>query len=208
MGRRSFFLYSGGQVQEIPCDVGDYVFSDMNTDQRSKIAAVPNAQWNEIWWFYPSGGATECDRYVAYDYVENIWMTGELDRTSGVDRGVFREPMWISSGGELYEHEIGYTYGSATPYAETGPISIGAGDNVMRVTSLIPDEKTQGDVQAKFKTRFYPNASETEHGPFTMSNPTDVRFTGRQVRMRVEGNANADWRVGVMRIDARAGGKR
>ena len=208
MGRRSFFLYSGGQVQEIPCDVGDYVFSDMNTDQRSKIAAVPNAQWNEIWWFYPSGGATECDRYVAYDYVENIWMTGELDRTSGVDRGVFREPMWIQSDGELYEHEIGYTYGSATPYAETGPISIGAGDNVMRVTSLIPDEKTQGDVSAKFKTRFYPNAAETEHGPFTMSNPTDVRFTGRQVRMRVEGNANADWRVGVMRIDARAGGKR
>lgn len=208
MGRRSFFLYSGGQVQEIPCDVGDYVFSDMNTDQRSKIAAVPNSQWNEIWWFYPSSGSTECDRYVAYDYVENIWMTGELDRTAGVDRGVFREPMWISSGGELYEHEIGYTYGSATPYAETGPISIGAGDNVMRVTSLIPDEKTQGDVSAKFKTRFYPNAAETEHGPFSMSNPTDVRFTGRQVRMRVEGNTNSDWRVGIMRIDARAGGKR
>ena len=208
MGRRSFFLYSGGSVQEIPCEVGDYVFSDMNTDQRSKIAAVPNAQWNEIWWFYPSSGSTECDRYVAYDYVENIWSIGELDRTSGVDRGVFRDPFWVDADGELYEHEIGYNYGSATPYAETGPISIGAGDNVMRVTSLIPDEKTQGDVSAKFKTRFYPNAAETEHGPFTMSNPTDVRFTGRQIRMRVEGNANADWRVGVMRIDARAGGKR
>ena len=60
----------------------------------------------------------------------------------------------------------------------------------------------------KFKTRFYPNASETEHGPFTMSNPTDVRFTGRQVRMRVEGARSADWRVGIMRIDAKAGGKR
>ena len=208
MGRRSFFLYSGGSVQEIPCEVGDYVFSDMNTDQRSKIVAVPNSQWNEIWWFYPSSGSTECDRYVAYDYVENIWSIGELDRTSGVDRGVFRDPLWVDADGELYEHEIGYNYGSSTPFAETGPISIGAGDRTMRVTSLIPDEKTQGDVTAKFKTRFYPNAAESEHGPFTMSNPTDVRFTGRQIRMRVEGSAADDWRVGVMRIEAKAGSKR
>ena len=208
MGRRSFFSYSGGSVQEVPCEVADYVFSDMNNDQRSKIAAVVNSQWNEIWWFYPSSGSTECDRYVAYDYIENIWMTGTMDRTSGVDRGVFREPMWIDASGVLYEHEIGYSYGASTPFAETGPISIGAGDKVMRVTSLIPDEKTQGDVQAKFKTRFYPNADESEFGPFSMANPTDVRFTGRQVRMRVEGNTNSDWRVGVMRIEARAGGKR
>jgi hypothetical protein len=208
MGRRSFFLYSGGRVQEIPCEVGDYVFSDMNSDQRSKIAAIVNSQWNEVWWFYPSKSSTECDRYVAFDYVENIWMTGTLDRTSGIDRGVFREPMWFDASGVLYEHEIGYSYGLDTPFAETGPISIGAGDQVMRVTNLIPDEKTQGDVQAKFKTRFYPNADETEHGPYTMSNPTDVRFTGRQVRMRVEGNTNSDWRVGIMRIEATAGGRR
>ena len=208
MGRRSFFLYSGGAVTEIPCEVGDYVFSDMNNDQRSKIAAVPNAQWNEIWWFYPSSGSTECDRYVVYDYVENIWTIGQLDRTSGVDRGVFREPLWVDADGDVFEHEIGYSYSGSTPFAETGPIAIGAGDRLMRVTSLIPDEKTQGDVTAKFKTRFYPNASETEHGPFTMSNPTDVRFTGRQVRMRVEGATSADWRVGIMRIEAKAGGKR
>lgn len=208
MGRRSFFLYSGGRVQEIPCEVGDYVFSDMNTDQRSKVAAIVNSQWNEIWWFYPSRDSTECNRYVAYDYVENIWMTGTLDRTSGIDRGVFREPMWVDASGVLYEHEVGYSYGSSAPFAETGPISIGAGDQVMRVTNLIPDEKTQGDVQAKFKTRFYPNADETEHGPYTMSNPTDVRFTGRQVRMRVEGNTSSDWRVGIMRIEATAGGRR
>ena len=92
-------------------------------------------------------------------------------------------------------------------FAETGPIAIGAGDRLMRVTSLIPDEKTQGDVTAKFKTRFYPNAHRTEHGPFTMSNPTDVRFTGRQVRMRVEGATSADWRVGIMRLKQRLVGK-
>ena len=137
-----------------------------------------------------------------------MWTIGQLDRTSGVDSVVFRDPLWVDADGDVFEHEIGHSYSGGTPFAETGPIAIGAGDRLMRVTSLIPDEKTQGDVTAKFKTRFYPNASETEHGPFTMSNPTDVRFTGRQVRMRVEGARSADWRVGIMRLEAKAGGKR
>jgi len=208
MGRRGFFLYSGGSVQELPCEVADYVFSSINSDQSSKVSAVVNSAWNEIWWFYPSSGSTECDSYVAYDYAENIWTTGSMPRTAGIDRGVFRYPMYINSDGELYEHEIGYNYDSATPFAETGPIAIGSGDNLMQVTQLIPDEKTQGDVNAKFKTRFYPNAEEREYGPFTMSNPTSVRFQGRQVRMRVEGNAASDWRVGIMRIDAKSGARR
>ena len=78
----------------------------------------------------------------------------------------------------------------------------------MHVTSLIPDELNAGDVTAKFKTRFYPNGEESEFGSFAMSNPTSVRFSGRQVRMRVETEVNNDWRVGTMRIEAKAGGKR
>jgi len=137
-----------------------------------------------------------------------VWITGSLDRTAGVDRGVFKNPLWIDDDGVLYEHEVGFNYDSATPFAETGPIAIGQGDQIMHVTHLIPDEKTQGDVTAKFKTRSYPNAEETEYGPFSMANPTSVRFNGRQVRMRVEGNTSADWRVGIMRLDAKAGGRR
>jgi hypothetical protein len=41
-----------------------------------------------------------------------------------------------------------------------------------------------------------------------MSNPTSVRFSGRQVRMRLDGDDLADWKAGVMRIEARPGGKR
>lgn len=208
MGVRGFFAYAGGAVQAVPCEVGDYVFSDMNVDQRSKVSCMVNGTWNEIWWFYPSGGSTECDRYVAYDYAENLWMTGEIDRTAGFDRGVFRRPMMIDAAGVVYEHEVGHSYGTQTPYAETGPIAIGAGDNIMNVVELIPDERTQGDVTVKFMTRYYPNADETEHGPYSMAAPTSVRFQGRQVRMRVEGNTASDWRVGVMRIDGRQGGRR
>jgi hypothetical protein len=208
MGQRSFFVYSGGAVTDLPCEVSDYVFSDMNNDQRSKVHAVVNSQFGEIWWFYPSGSSTECDRYVAFDYSEKVWMTGNIDRTAGVDRGVFRQPFWIAPDGMLYEHEIGFNYGSQTPFAETGPIAVGVGEQVMAVRGMIPDEKTLGDVSATFKTRFYPTGPELEFGPFSMANPTSLRFTGRQVRMRVSGNSQSDWRVGIMRLDAVPGGRR
>lgn len=208
MGQRGFYLYSGGQVQNIPCEVGDYVFTEMNKDQTSKVSCVVNSAWNEIWWFYPSENSVECDRYVAFDYAENIWSFGELDRTAGIDRGAFRTPMFFAPNGELYEHEVGYNYGSSVPFAETGPISIGNGDQISSVTQLIPDERTQGDVTALFKARFYPNDTERNYGPYSMSAPTSVRFSGRQVRMRVSGNASDDWRVGIMRLDVKPRGLR
>ena len=222
MGERNFHVYAGGQVQAIPCEVGDYVFTDINRDQKSKIVAVVNSFWNEIWWFYPSQDSTENDKYVSYDYVENVWGTGIMKRSTGVDRGVFRDPMWVDPQGIIYDHEIGFEYidddetEAQVPYAETGPISLGNGDNIMNVVELIPDEKTQGDVQAKFKARYYPNkieysageVTEREFGPYSMTNPTSVRFQGRQIRMKVEGVDKSDWRVGTMRIDARQGSRR
>ena len=93
-------------------------------------------------------------------------------------------------------------------FSETGPISLGNGDQIARVTQVIPDEKTQGDVDLKFKTRFHPNNTETTHGPFNPANPTSVRFSGRQVRMRVEGDRLAAWRVGAMRLEMKPGGRR
>jgi hypothetical protein len=210
MGQRAFFRFDGNTVQEMPCDVHDYVFGDMNNAQQSKIWGFANGQFGEIWWFYCSGDSTEIDRYVAYDYKEGHWLIGNLARTSGVPRGVFKYPFMSghNADSDIYEHEIGLNVESASVFAETGPIMMGSGEQIGRVTDLIPDEKTQGDVNVTFKTRFYPNAAETTHGPFTPTNPTSVRFSGRQMRMRVEGAKLADWRVGNMRIDVKAGGKR
>lgn len=208
MGRRGFHIYSGGAVQDIPCDVADYVFGDMTRAQTSKIYAVSNQQFNEIWWFYPSSGSNENDRYVAFNYAERHWTIGTMSRTAGVDSGVFRNPIFFDASGVSYDHETGFAHSGADVYAESGPISLGTGDNVMSATMLIPDEKTQGDVSATFRTRFHPNDTQRTYGPYSMANPTSVRFTGRQIRMRVEGERLADWRVGIMRIDARPGGLR
>lgn len=208
MGRRGFHIYSGGAVQDIPCDVADYVFGDMTSAQTSKIYAVSNQQFNEIWWFYPSSGSNENDRYVAFNYAERHWTIGTLSRTAGVDSGVFRNPIFFDASGVSYDHETGFAHNGADVYAESGPVSLGAGDNVMAATMLYPDEKTQGDVNATFKTRFYPNDTQRTYGPYSMANPTSVRFTGRQISMRVDGVRLADWRVGVMRVEAKPGGLR
>ena len=208
MGLRGFHVYTGGAVQDLPCEVSDYVFGSLNTGQASKAYAVSNQKFNELWWFYPSGASVENDSYVVFNYAEQHWTIGKLARTAGVDAGVFSGPIWFDTAGVAYDHETGLSHGGATVFAESGPISLGTGDNVMAVMELIPDEKTQGDVRAYFKTRFYPNDTQRQYGPYSMAAPTSVRFSGRQVQMRIEGAQLADWRVGIMRLDLVTGGRR
>lgn len=209
MGPHAFYAYTGGRVQEVKSDVSDYVFSDMNRAQISKSFAVSVGDYGEIWWYYTSAGSLENDRYVVYNYVEGTWYTGNLGRTAGVDRGSFLHPIMASADDDkIYEHEVGFDYGDLSPFAETGPIMLGSGDNVASVVEMLPDERTQGDVNVTFKTRFYPNGVERDYGPFDMTAPTSLRFTGRQMRMRVTGVELGDWRVGVNRLDVVAGGRR
>ena len=78
MGQRGFYMFDGNSVNELPCEVHDYVFSDMNTAQQSKIWAFNNGQFGEVWWFYCSGDSLEIDRYVAFDYKEQHWLIGSL----------------------------------------------------------------------------------------------------------------------------------
>lgn len=208
MGARGFHIFDG-YVKPLQCDVYDYIFNNINTNQISKVYAVNNAQFNEVWWFYPSANSNENDSYVAWDYVENHWTIGTLARTAGTDRSVFRNPIMIGANGYIYDHEVGLNYDSGTPYAESGPVQIGNGDNIMYVNEMIPDERNQGGVTATFKTRYYPNGSEESYGPYSLTNPTSVRFNGRQVKMRVTTTTPAtSWRVGTQRLNAVAGGRR
>jgi len=207
MSKTGFWMYDGS-VKPLPSDVGDYVYREMNRNQSSKVYAVHNGEFGEVLWFYPSAESTEVDSYVLYNYREGHWNVGTLARTAGTGRGAFDHPLLVSTDGYIYEHEVGFNYDSESLFCESGPVQIGAGDNLMAVKELIPDELNQGDVTATFKTRLYPNGVESTHGPYSMSNPTSVRFTARQVKMRVQSNGNNNWRVGTMRIDATQGGRR
>jgi hypothetical protein len=192
--------------------VQDYVFSDLNKVQSAKIYAGANTAFGEVWWFYPSANSTENDRYVIYNYREGHWSKGQLSRTAWTGSGVFEYPLATGANGYLYDHEFGWTAdGSpllATRYALAGPTEIGNGDQIIHADQLLPDEKTQGQTTITFKTRFTPEGTEQTFGPYSLTPYTDVRFTGRQVSLQVNGNADADWRVGVIRVDGKPGGKR
>lgn len=208
MGQAGFHMYDG-YVKPLPCDVFDYVFNDINENQLSKVYAVSNSQFNEVWWFYPSSGSNENDRYVCWDYGENHWSIGTLSRTAGTDRSVFRNPIMIDANGYVYDHEVGVNYDGALPFVESGPFQLGAGDRVLYANEMIPDERNQGNVTATFKTRFYPNDTERSYGPYSLTNPTSVRFSGRQVKMRVTTTSPpTSWRVGTQRLNVVAGGRR
>ena len=137
-----------------------------------------------------------------------------MSRTAGVDRGVFKQPLYANGAGNVYDHETGYNYDSQEVYAESGPASLGGGETLFHALQLIPDERTQGSVEVTFKTRNYPNTNlnpdsiERTYGPYSMANPTDIRFSGRQARMRVTSTGGGAWRWGIPRIELVAAGKR
>ena len=207
MSRSGFWIYDG-YVKPLASDVGDYIFQNINYSQCSKIYVVHNSKYGEITWFYPSSQSTENDSYVTYNYREGHWSIGSMSRTAGTDRGVFTNPLMVSADGYIYEHEVGFDYEGAEVYAESGPIEVGTGDSVMSVRQVIPDENSLGDVVVSFKTRMYPTSEESTFGPYSASQPTDVRFSARQVKVRYTGNTLSDWRVGVTRMEAVASGGR
>jgi len=208
MTSRGFMVYDGSSVSEVPCEVLDHVFTNINTSQISKAWAMANSKANEVWFFYPSSGSDEIDSYVAYDYAEGHWLIGKLSRLCGADLGVIRQPIMVGADGVIYDHEVGSNRDGVKSFATSGLTQIGDGDNLAVITRLIPDELNLGDVEVSFATRLYPNADETDHGPYTMTNPTSVRLTGRQISMTVTEVASSQWRVGGMSIEATQGSKR
>ncbi len=207
MSPRGFYIYNGF-TQAIESPLADYVFSDINLNQVSKVWAETRAEYGEVTWHYPSGGSTECDRSVTYNFNDGFWQNNELARSAGEDRGALDYPVAFDPDGYLWRHETGGFYGAGVrPEATSGPLEIGKGDNVMHVQSLIPDEKSLGDVDIYLLTSFYPTAEETPNGPFTPANPTDIRLTARQVRLKVVED-QPNWRIGTIRADVELGGRR
>jgi len=215
MGRDGFYVYDG-YVKPMPCDVHDFVFDNINYFQRDQITSGHNAAFNEVWWFFPSGATSAPDRYVAYNYLENYWTVGRMERTAWMDGGLWSYPVAATFDGHLYYQEYGWTASGADRksdvWALTGPIQISQGDKVMAVNQLIIDEDaaTSGAVGVSFQLRTNQNQTATTVGPFTAGSNgyTDCRFTARQVEIKVQAQRDERFDYGILRADLRAGGRR
>ena len=92
MGVDKFYAYTG-RVDTLPSSVRMYVFNDLNKEQQGQVVAGTNEGFNEVWWFYPSGDSVVNDSYVIYNYLEQIWYFGTMNRTAWLDSPMRLYPM-------------------------------------------------------------------------------------------------------------------
>jgi len=231
MGRSEFYIYSGA-VQRLPCMVRDYVFSDFNENQLEKINVALNTEHSEVWWFYPSLNSEEVDKYVVYNYLEQVWYYGTFGRTAWVDRGIFDFPIAANIDGFLYEHELGFDDGTTNPasaisaYVQSSPIDIGDGEQFMFIRKMIPDVDFKNSTAILPETNITLDVKNAPDGTYNRSQTDafvktqaasvslrteqiDFRLRGRQMRFKISSDdLKVTWRLGSPRIDIRPDGRR
>jgi hypothetical protein len=100
MGVDRFYAYNGAVVV-VPNDKNiNYLFDNLNYTQRQKVWATKVPRYNEIWFFYPRGTATECTDAIIYNVKDKIWYdagqaTG-AQRSCGYTTELFPTPIWAS----------------------------------------------------------------------------------------------------------------
>jgi hypothetical protein len=232
MSDGQFFRYAGS-VQEIPCSILNYVFDDINKAQYSQVYAGQNSNFSEVIWYYCSSTADQCDRYVIYNYLENSWYFGTMDRSTYQDNGVNFNPLateylatsnastistinGVTQGRSLiYAQESGVNAdGAALPaFIQSGDGDIADGETFSFINKVIPDFQDQtGNTVITLSVKDYPNDSATVGETLTVNNTTrfvNTRIRGRQSNIKIENTAVGDnWRFGTLRVNIKQDGKR
>lgn len=229
MDRGSFYVYTGA-VQTLPCAVQDYIFSDINLGQAFKVYGLSNVDQNEIMWFYPSADSDEINRYVIFNYLENLWSIGTTDdnfaRTAWIEANSLDFPVAAgktdgSNINYLYNQEIGNDSDGVamTAFIETSDFDLEPdGEHFMFVSKIIPDLKfkdstgTEDTLSVSVKGVDYPLDTPTTLTTSSINSSTQqafIRARTRQAILRFESTGSGyGWRLGSFRIEMRQDGKR
>tara|TARA_Y100000992_G_scaffold79676_2_gene50573 strand:+ start:2628 stop:4520 length:1893 start_codon:yes stop_codon:yes gene_type:complete len=232
MDKKGFYTYTG-QVQSLPCSVLEYVFNDINDSQSFQIFAFSNKAFNEVGWFYCSSEAINIDRYIVYNYDENVWSIGQLSRNAWLDEGVFDKPIATyetsSNTNCIFNHEVGNDDdGSAMQnvFIESSDFDLNEGEEFQHISRLIPDVKFTGTdatgssgqkIDFVLKRRNFPGEDLTTVSTsscFSNTTKIDTRLRGRQAVLRVQSNdddttdTGMSFRLGATRLDVKPDGKR
>jgi hypothetical protein len=234
MGTEAFYMFNG-TINKLPSTVQDYVFKDINLVQANKVHIGINSQFNEVTWWYCSATSDYIDRFVTYNYLENVWSIGSMARTAWVDIGTYNKPIAAEYLPTNTENTISTIYGltegrsvlynqedgknaNGLPITSTitsGYFDIGDGDTVLYMRRFIPDFKNQvGDLTVHLLLRAYPQAtaSPSSLDPYIITPTTekvDTRARGRQISLRIESSQLDDnWRYGTLRVDIQPDGLR
>jgi hypothetical protein len=231
MGQNAFFAFDG-TVKKLPCTVDDFVFESLDLTQTDQIFAGVNTEFAEIIWFYVTNPNNDpqpqVNKCVIYNYLEQSWSIGSLNRTTWVDRGVFQNPLateyltdttanatptviGLSNGvSKHYKQEFGTDAdGSAMQaFIQSGDFNIDeGGEQLMRISRFIPDFRDQsGDLSITWSFKNYPYGnviSQTASTVATTDTKKDIRGRGRQANFKIESNEQGgNFKMGTFTIDA------
>jgi len=243
MGTDKFYKYDG-RVQTLRCDLRQFIFQNadanltLNHDQTEQVFASTVEAYNEIWWFYCTSSSTSPNRYVVYNYVEDVWYYGTMDRTAWLDSGLSPNPLATTPTGFLMNQETGVDDGDTgtlapmEAYITSAEIDIDDGHNFGFIWRLLPDLTFRGSTAASPVANFsllpLQNSGSGYNSPASVggSNTAPVartatlpieeftgqvytRVRGRQISIKVESDSlGTTWQLGAPRIDIRADGRR
>ena len=208
MGQAGGFFVYDGTVKALPCLVEDFVFTNkgnnlgINYNSGEVVYAGLNHLYSEINWFYPKSGSEKVDRVVSYNYEENVWTTGSMDRTSWADATLYDNPYAtkfnttgtptfptiqgvtnINGSSIYYAHEVGNNEVDSTgaktaipAFIQSGDFTLAEGEVFISMRRFVPDFKLiTGDAQITINLRDYPadGAASSPLGPFTVNSSTD-----------------------------------
>ena len=92
MGVDKFYVYNG-TVQPLPCTIRQYIFNNLNITQSFQVVCGHNEEYSEIWWHYPSSTSNTNDSYVIWNYADNNWYFGTINRTAWYDTPLSPNPL-------------------------------------------------------------------------------------------------------------------
>ena len=237
MGIDKFYYYDG-TVKTLPCSIRSYIFNDFNFSQYDQVVAGTNERFDEIWWFYCSADSTQIDRYVVYNYLQDIWYYGTMARTAWMDSDHRENPLAATYSNNLVNHEVGYDCQETTttfPITATlvsSEFDLDDGDKFMFVNRMLPDVTFDGSTAdhpaATMTLSPLKNSGSGYNNPLSEGGNSSatvtrsatvpieqftgqvfVRVRGRQMAFKIESTElGVAWKLGIPRLDMRPDGRR
>jgi len=236
MGVDKFYKYDG-RVTTLRCDLLRYIYNDINLLQFDQVFASTSEGFNEVWFFYCSTTSNTIDRYVIYNYTEDIWSYGTMARTAWLDTGLRQYPIAATYTYNIVNHEYGVDdneTATALPieaFVVSSQYDIGDGHNFAFVYRMLPDITFRGSTSGTTPTvTMYLQGLANSGSGITQSASASVAYTGpapaiinvdeftgqvytrlrgRQMQMQITSNTlGTQWQLGAPRIDIRADGRR
>jgi hypothetical protein len=237
MGYEKFYRYDG-RAQTLRCDLLQYIFNDINVSQYQQVFSGINEEFNEIWWFYCSANSLTIDRYVVYNYLEDVWYYGTMARTAWLSSGLSKYPYAATYDHTVVNHELGVddiTLATVNPiysYISSAQFDLEDGDKFSFIWRMLPDITFRGSTATNPSGTMYllplansgsgynvpPSVGGSNNAGITRTAVLPIeeftgqvytRVRGRQLAIRFESNSlGVAWQLGAPRIDVRPDGRR